>query len=126
MPKLLSHGGWCPCHRRAEDGVIPAEFSMTETPSEEYEQRTEWNVRDSDATVIFTMRKSKSNNERKIALNDRRVPLQGGTLLTKQLATNRKNHALAFLNKILIIEASMGTLSFLNFGIFSSSRKYES
>lgn len=94
MPKLLRHGGWCPRHRRAEDGVIPAEFLMTETPSEQYEQRTEWNVRDSDATVIFTMRKLKSNNERMIALNDRGESLQGGTLLTKQLANQQKKPCL--------------------------------
>mmetsp|Transcript_14515 Transcript_14515/g.30556 ORF Transcript_14515/g.30556 Transcript_14515/m.30556 type:complete len:100 (-) Transcript_14515:165-464(-) len=99
---------------------------MTETPSEEYEQRTEWNVRDSDATVIFTVRKSKSNNERMIALNDRRVPLQGGTLLTKQLANQQKKPCLSISKQDFDIEASMGTLSFLNFGIFSSSRKYES
>ncbi len=30
-------------------------FKMLETPSPEYAERTEWNVRDSDATVIFTI-----------------------------------------------------------------------
>jgi hypothetical protein len=28
---------------------------LTETPSSTYLQRTEWNVRDSDATLVFTM-----------------------------------------------------------------------
>ena len=46
--------GWCPKGRRAEDGTIPDHFRLTETPSADYRQRTEWNVRDSDATVIFT------------------------------------------------------------------------
>ncbi len=50
----LPHGRWCPKGRRAEDGIIPAIYKLEETPSEDYEQRTEWNVRDSDVTVIFT------------------------------------------------------------------------
>lgn len=41
--------------RRAEDGAIPATYSLRETGSRDYKQRTEWNVRDSDATVIFTI-----------------------------------------------------------------------
>jgi hypothetical protein len=41
--------------RKAEDGVIPPQYQLTETPSASYLQRTEWNVRDSDGTVIFTM-----------------------------------------------------------------------
>lgn len=45
--------GWCPKGRRAEDGSIPEIFPMKETPSSDYPQRTEWNVRDSDGTVIF-------------------------------------------------------------------------
>jgi len=47
-------GGWCPLGRLAEDGPIPADYPMQETPSEEYSQRTEWNVRDSDATLVVT------------------------------------------------------------------------
>ncbi len=49
------HGGWCPRGRRAEDGIIPPRFRLRETPSIGYSQRTEWNVRDSDGTVIFTI-----------------------------------------------------------------------
>lgn len=52
----LPHGGWCPKGRRAEDGAIPQEYALRETSSDDYRQRTEWNVRDSDATVIFTVR----------------------------------------------------------------------
>ena len=51
----IPHGGWCPKGRRAEDGVIPGQYVLQETPSRDYRQRTEWNVRDSDATVIFTI-----------------------------------------------------------------------
>jgi hypothetical protein len=51
----VEHGGWCPRGRRAEDGAIPSRYRLTETPSERYEQRTEWNVRDSDGTVIFSL-----------------------------------------------------------------------
>ena len=51
----IPHGGWCPRGRKAEDGVIPPRFRLRETPSAGYSQRTEWNVRDSDATVIFTI-----------------------------------------------------------------------
>jgi hypothetical protein len=51
----IPHGGWCPKGRKAEDGVIPPQYQLTETPSATYLQRTEWNVRDSDGTVIFTI-----------------------------------------------------------------------
>jgi hypothetical protein len=51
----LPHEGWCPKGRRTEDGTLPAEYRLIETPSSSYLQRTEWNVRDSDATLIFTL-----------------------------------------------------------------------
>ncbi len=50
----LSCGGWCPKGRRAEDGPIPLHYPLTETPSDDYAQRTEWNVRDSDGTLVLT------------------------------------------------------------------------
>lgn len=46
--------GWCPTGRRAEDGAIDARYPLRETPSAAYAQRTEWNVRDSDATLIIS------------------------------------------------------------------------
>ena len=49
------HGGWCPKGRKAEDGPIDAKFHLTETPSANYLQRTEWNVHDTDGTIVFTM-----------------------------------------------------------------------
>lgn len=51
----IPHGGWCPRGRWAEDGVIPELYNLRETPAAEPEQRTEWNVRDSDGTVIFSV-----------------------------------------------------------------------
>lgn len=46
-------GGWCPRGRRAEDGPISERYPLRETPSEQYAQRTAWNVRDSDGTLIL-------------------------------------------------------------------------
>ncbi len=48
------HGGWCPKGRYAEDGKIPDKYNQDELYSKFYAHRTEQNVIDSDATVIFT------------------------------------------------------------------------
>jgi hypothetical protein len=48
------HAGWCPRGRKAEDGIIPSRFQLRETPRATYSQRTEWNARDSEGTVIFS------------------------------------------------------------------------
>lgn len=50
----LHCGGWCPRGRRAEDGRIARRYPLRETPSDRYAQRTAWNVRDSDGTLILT------------------------------------------------------------------------
>jgi hypothetical protein len=65
----LDHGGWCPRGRLAEDGTIPARFSLTESHSAKYAVRTRQNVLDSDATLILF------NGE-----------VSGGTALTRRLA----------------------------------------
>lgn len=57
----IAIGGWCPPGRLSEQGVIPAQFPLVETPEERSErapdiprsQRTEWNVRDSDGTLLL-------------------------------------------------------------------------
>ncbi len=49
----LPVGGWCPAGRRAEDGPISRRYPMRETPTNNYLQRTRWNVRDSDGTLIL-------------------------------------------------------------------------
>lgn len=64
------HGGWCPQGRLAEDGIIQSGYALMETPDTAYPQRTEWNVRDSDGTVIFTVAPE----------------LTGGSELTRDLA----------------------------------------
>ena len=51
----LPCGGWCPRGRRAEDGPIHSRYPLRETPAADYSQRTEWNVRDSDGTLVLTL-----------------------------------------------------------------------
>jgi hypothetical protein len=54
----------------AEDGPIPLRYELRETPSRKYAQRTEWNIRDSDGTLVFSIA----------------AEPQGGTRLTLELA----------------------------------------
>jgi hypothetical protein len=65
----LGVGGWCPRGREAEDGPIPTRYPLAETPCRDPAERTEWNVRDSHATLIL-----------------HRGRLAGGTALAAQLA----------------------------------------
>ncbi|MEI6537860.1 MAG: putative molybdenum carrier protein [Verrucomicrobiaceae bacterium] len=51
----IPHGGWCPQGRTTSEGPLDAKYQLRETPSDEHVERTEWNVRDSDATVVFTL-----------------------------------------------------------------------
>lgn len=51
----IETGGWCPRDRRSEDGSIPLRYPLRETASKSYAVRTEWNVRDSDATLILVL-----------------------------------------------------------------------
>lgn len=51
----LPHGGWCPKGRAAEDGPIGFQYQLNETPSASCRQCAEWNVRDSDGTVVFSL-----------------------------------------------------------------------
>jgi hypothetical protein len=50
----IACGGWCPAGRAAEDGPIDARYPLRETPSADPAQRTGWNVRDSDGTLLLT------------------------------------------------------------------------
>jgi len=63
----IPHGGWCPKFRKAEDGTIPPQYLLTETAKSDYVQRTEWNVRDSDGTLIFTLSDKLSRGSAKTA-----------------------------------------------------------
>ena len=69
----LPCGGWCPQGRRAEDGPLDARYPLTETPWSGYPQRTEWNVRDSDGTLVLTL-----------------GPPDRGTALTVELAARHR------------------------------------
>lgn len=51
----IPHGGWCPKGRKALDGPLDPKYQLQETPSADYLQRNEWNVRDTDGTVVFTL-----------------------------------------------------------------------
>ena len=53
IDKGIPHGGWVPKGRAAEDGQVPARYNMQEHIASGYPPRTEANVRDSDATVVF-------------------------------------------------------------------------
>ena len=90
----FSCGGWCPRGRRAEDGRIPAKYPLKETPSTSYSVRTEWNVRDSDATLILSSR-----------------PLLGGTQLTLELAKQYRRPSLVLDAQIGAIETAVNWLS---------------
>lgn len=65
----ISAGGWCPQGRLAEDGALDPRYPLRETPDSDPAQRTEWNVRDADATLLL-----------------HRGVLAGGTALTAQVA----------------------------------------
>ncbi len=69
----VTHGGWCPAGRRAEDGRISARYRMRETPSPKYHVRTIRNVEDADATLVLC----------------EGAPT-GGTALTARIAAERR------------------------------------
>jgi hypothetical protein len=70
----IKHRGWCPAGRKAEDGRLAKRYRLKATRSSDPKVRTRRNVRDSDATVIFSLRKR----------------LIGGTRLTQEFARKYK------------------------------------
>jgi hypothetical protein len=65
----LPYGGWVPQGRKAEDGIIPAKYAgLQETGSADYLGRTEANVVDSDATVVFSYGKPSGGSKQTIEL----------------------------------------------------------
>jgi hypothetical protein len=64
-------GGWCPRGRKAEDGAIAAVYPLKETPTAEYAQRTEFNVRDSDGTLVLTRREPRGGTALTITIAGR-------------------------------------------------------
>lgn len=74
MLKSIPYSGWCPRGGVAEDlkelgPVLLTKYGLRETPSDLAEQRTAWNVRDSNATLLIG-----------------RLELSRGTLFTKLCA----------------------------------------
>lgn len=69
----ISHGGWCPKGRLAEDGTIPHVYDLIENDSVDYSKRTQQNVIDSDGTLILFWKK-----------------MRGGTRLTFQLTAKHR------------------------------------
>ncbi len=67
----ITHGGWCPRGRLAEDGRIPAKYQLVETGSPQYSVRTERNVLDSDATLILYRGRPSGGTELTARLADR-------------------------------------------------------
>jgi predicted flavoprotein YhiN len=63
--------------RRAEDGKVPDIYPLIELPTADYPTRTEKNVVESDATLLFTV-----------------CGLNGGSLLTKNLASKHNKPCL--------------------------------
>lgn len=66
-------GGYVPKGRRSEDGGVPLKYPLIELDSYDYLIRTERNVVESDATLIFTV-----------------LGLTGGSLRTQQFAAKHK------------------------------------
>lgn len=58
MSAGIQLGGWCPLGRLAEDGIIPEKYPLSETETNQYAERTELNVMDSDATLIVLHEKT--------------------------------------------------------------------
>ncbi len=71
MSFSIATGGWMPCGRLAEDGVVPEGFyTLQECPSGGFRERTRRNMLDSDATLILVDA----------------LPLVGGTAYTADCA----------------------------------------
>lgn len=82
-------GGWCPKDRRSEDGLIPAQYPLHQTASRSYAVRTEYNVRDSDGTLVL-LYGSLSNGTR-LTIESARA--QQRPLLTAELNSPENSHA---------------------------------
>ena len=93
----VPHGGWCPKGRKAEDGLIPPQFQLRETGSDNYSIRTRRNVRDSGGTVIFS----------------ERAELTGGTKETAEFAKEIGKPLLKLVSSAGIQESATQLNSFL-------------
>ena len=100
----IPHGGWCPKGRKAEDGPLEVRYLLTETPSSSFPQRTGWNVRDSDGSIIFSIAPILTGGSKKtidFAIKHERPWLhlhQGGASPDIALLEFIREHAIATLN----------------------------
>jgi len=94
----IPHGGWVPKGRLAEDGPLPAKYKLTEMPTDDYKERTEQNVIDSDGTLIVSHGK-----------------LTGGSAYTGKMA---KKHSRPYfhvnLKEIDVLPAALEILTWLD------------
>ena len=79
----LACGGWCPRGRWAEDGPIASRYPLVETPQATPAQRTAWNVRDADATLVVARGAPRGGT----ALAIERARAEGRPVLVLDLAT---------------------------------------
>jgi len=60
------YGGWCPHWRHVRDGKLDERYdALNETPLPIYTQAKEWNVRDSDGTVVFSLEEELDSHTQK-------------------------------------------------------------
>ena len=90
----LECGGWCPRGRRAEDGAIPAVYPLRETPSQAYGQRTSWNVRDSQATLVLIRGRLRGGSARTVEIAAR---LERPCLVVDLAAADAAERVLSFI-----------------------------
>jgi hypothetical protein len=102
----LECGGTCPAGRKAEDGIIPEIYPLTELASNIYSDRTRKNVSDSDATLIihfgqleggtaFTQRCCMTEHKPYLLIDAAR---QEQAVLAKQIVDFIKQHRVQVLN----------------------------
>jgi hypothetical protein len=94
----IPHGGWCPLGRKAEDGKIPSIYSLIETTTPLYPARTRMNIRDSDATIIFS---SDINSK-------------GSTLTIKFCIELKKPYFIVILERKKIKDVTVSDITFKN------------
>ena len=77
-------GGWCPNGRRAEDGVIPARYPLSETESPDHGDAARLYIKSADAILLLYVRQPGMGSRHMLNMaNDRNkliitVDLAGG------------------------------------------------
>lgn len=92
-------GGWCPHGRRSENGRIPEKYPLTQTTARSYAVRTEWNVRDSDGTLVIVLNEissgtrltlNQARNQQKPVMAVHLCPATGPNLFTDENSLNEQ------------------------------------